>query len=284
MKNLGKYVFSLVMFLFVATQCTFGQTHTDTVFSKQIVVVKMKNGTEYTGTIKSKTTNNLVLMTENGELNLIAGNVKSINANSYKGKYRFSNSHETRYFFGPTAIPIKKFHGYYQNVLVSTNFVNVGITNHVSVGGGFELISTLLGYPIWFFTPKIAYDITPKLHAGGGVIMAGFAGEASASLGYGVFTYGTSETNVTFGAGLGYIDRTFSQAPAIMISGTHRLTSALAILSENYIIPSANTSYFGVQGLRIMSPKNAFDVGLFVSPALIDFIPALPFVGYARSF
>lgn len=71
-----------------------------------------------------------------------------------------------------------------------------------------------------------------------------------------------------------------------MISGTHRLGNSLALLSENYVIPnsSGNTSFFGIHGIRILSPKNSFDIGAIIIPNIAADIPALPFVGYARSF
>jgi hypothetical protein len=87
----------------------------------------MNNGDEFRGKILSRDQNTIVLETTNGTLNLISSNVKSINSDSYKGKFSFPNSNETRYFFGPSAIPIKQGKGYYQNVLLTSNFINIGL-------------------------------------------------------------------------------------------------------------------------------------------------------------
>lgn len=245
----------------------------------------MNNGDEFRGKIISRDQNTIVLETTNGTLNLISSNVRSINIDSYKGRFRFPNSNETRYFFGPSAIPIKKGKGYYQNVLLTTNFINYGLFKNVSIGGGVEFISLLLGNPVWFLTPKVGFKVSENSHVGGGFIMAGFAGEGTSTLGYGVYTFGNSESNLTVGAGYGLISGEFSNRPTIMVSGTHRIGNNAALLMENYFIPvGVTTNYVGTFGIRLLAPKNSFDFGLIFIPEILDVIPALPFIGYTRSF
>jgi hypothetical protein len=263
------------------TASVFAQTETDSSEQNQDVIIKMENGDEYTGQILKNDSVIIVLKTVNGEIKLIASNVRSIENYDYEGKFEFANPHDTRYFFGPTGIPIKKGKGYYQNIMVTTNFVNYGITENISIGGGFEFSSTVLGSPIWFLTPKIGFDISENVHVGGGFIMAGIAAEGSATLAYGVFTLGHSESNVSLGAGYGIISGELSEYPTIMISGTHRVSKGIALLSENYLMPNG---IFGIHGIRILSKKNSFDIGAIVIPEIADFIPALPYVGYVRVF
>tara|TARA_X000001036_G_C20602508_1_gene775533 strand:- start:309 stop:1037 length:729 start_codon:yes stop_codon:yes gene_type:complete len=242
----------------------------------------MKNGDEYKGSILKKDNERILLSMENGEINLIVSNVNSIENYDYVGKFEFANPHDTRYFFGPTGIPIKKGKGYYQNILVTTNFFNYGISNNISIGGGFEFISTVSGSPIWFLTPKIGHHISENIHMGGGFIMAGFAAEGTVTLGYGIFTVGQSETNLSVGVGYGIIAGELSDYPAIMMSGTHRISKSIALLSENYVI--RDNFYFGIHGIRILSRKNSFDIGTIVIPEIGEWIPALPYVGYVRVF
>ena len=111
--------------------------------------------------------------------------------------------------------------------------------------------------------------------------MAGFAAEGTATLGYGVFTLGQPETNLSIGAGYGLLDGELSDYPAIMISGTHRISNSIALLSENYVIQN---SFFGVHGIRILSKKNSFDIGAIVIPEIVRTLPALPYVGFVRVF
>jgi len=282
MKNLI-YKITLVALLIFTSTNLFAQE--DKVKKVQQVTITMNNGDEFSGEIIKKDDKIITLKTVNGEINLIAANVKSIENNDYDGKFSFANPHDTRYFFGPSGIPIKKGKGYYQNVMVTTNFVNVGLTNNVSIGGGFEFISTVTGNPVWFLTPKLGFEVAKNVHVGGGVIVAGIAADDIISLGYGVVTLGNTETNLTVGGGYGFGNGEISTFPTIMISGTHRVSNGLALLSENYIIPiDGNTTYLGIHGLRLLSKKNAFDIGAIVIPEIFDFIPALPYVGYARAF
>lgn len=246
------------------------------------VLITMSNGETYQGVIIDRPGDKLILRTANGELRLLKDKIASIEPLDYEGPFRFKNPHATRYFFGPSGIPLKKGEGYYQNVLLVGNFANYGISDNISVGGGFEFISTILGYPIWFFTPKVGFDLSPKAHLAGGLLVAGFASEGTASLAYGSFTLGNSESNLSAGVGYGLVDRRFSSEPAIMLAGTHRFSNGFALLSENYLVPGG--SFFGIEGFRLFSRQNAFDIGIILIPAISEFIPALPFVGYARTF
>lgn len=288
MKYTKKMLLKKILFfslLFLTTFDLYSQVPIDTIKKSERVVVKMNNGDEFRGKILGRDQNTIVLETVNGTLNLLSSNVRSINEDSYKGKFRFPNSNETRYFFGPSAIPIKQGKGYYQNVLLTSNFINYGLFKNVSIGGGVEFISLLLGNPIWFLTPKVGFKVGENSHIGGGFIMAGFAGEGTATLGYGVYTIGSSETNLTVGAGYGLISGQLSNQPTIMVSGTHRVGNNFALLAENYFIPiGASTNYIGTFGFRILAPKNSFDFGLIVIPEITEEIPGLPFIGYTRSF
>ena len=263
----------------------FSQTNSESSEQQPTVVVKMKDGEEYIGQVVRRDSENVVLRTANGEIHLIASNIRSIENYQYTGKYKFPNPQDTRYFFGPSGIPIKKGSGYYQNVLLTTNFVNYGITQNISVGGGFEFISTVMGQPIWFLTPKMGFELSENIHAAGGII-AGFAAEGVATLSYGVFTFGSSESNISLGAGYGLVDGEFSAHPAVMVAGTRRVSNSFALLTENYLLPGGDegSQYLGIHGIRILSRKNSFDIGAIIIPTIASEIPALPFVGYARAF
>lgn len=285
MKNLILKI-SILGLLTFSCNNVFSQTETDTLKQGQIVVIKMENGNEYKGIISQKDRETIVLKTANGEINLIATKVRSIENYNYEGKFEFANPHDTRYFFGPSGIPIKEGKGYYQNVLVTTNFVNFSLAKNISIGGGFEFISTSIGIPIWFLTPKVGFEIDENLYAAGGFIMAGISNYGTATLGYGVFTFGDAESNLSIGAGYGLIDGGFSDRPAFMLSGTHRVGNSISLLTENYFITDrfGNSGLFGIHGIRILSKKNSFDIGAIVIPTIVEFIPALPYVGYVRIF
>jgi small nuclear ribonucleoprotein (snRNP)-like protein len=250
------------------------------------VTVTMNNGEEFQGQLVSQDTEAIVLITENGEIKLNAKNVKSIKEDDNTSKFLFANPNDMRYFIGNSGIPLKKGKGYYQNILVLFHSAHYGITNNLSIGGGLEFLSTIQGQPIWYLTPKLAFNVSPNFHVGGGAIIMGLAGEGTASFLYGTTTFGKSETNISTGIGYGLFDGEFSKYPSITISGTHRVSNSLALVTENYIFPNdlGDPLYFGIHGIRLLSRKNSFDIGAIVIPQIAEFIRALPYISYVRVF
>lgn len=283
------YLTRLLLFLFFIVsflQAASAQAVPDTIAPAK-VIVKMKNGDEYQGRIMSMGKDTVRLATENGELNLIAANVVLISEDDNTSKYPFANPHDTRYFFGPSAIPLGKGEGYYQNIYISFNSVNYGITDYLSIGGGFEFISTITGNPVWFLTPKLGFEVANKFHLGGGLLAFGASDLGAAGILYGVATYGTSESNVSAGLGYGFAFGDLDDAATtVVLSATHRVGRSIALLTENYVFVNSfgDATLLGIQGIRILGRKNAFDVGAVIIPAAVEFIPALPYVGYVRMF
>jgi hypothetical protein len=279
---------SLISILFSVTSIqVLGQSIAiDSLKVGQKVVAKMKNGDEFKGVIKNKSDSIIVINTMNGALHLNVTNVKSIDNDDYFGKFRFPNVYDTRYFFGPSGFQLKKNKGYYQNILLTSNFVHYGITNNISIGGGFEFASLIVGYPIWFISPKVGFEISKNVHAAGGVFIAGISTEGTAALGYGVVTLGSNESNITFGAGYGYMSGAMSKKPALMLNGTHRVGNGIALLSENYFIPNSSSGFdfLGIEGIRLLFPKNSFDFGLIVAPYASSFILPIPYIGFSKHF
>jgi hypothetical protein len=252
----------------------------------QKVIITMSNGDEFRGVIVKQDAKIIILKMVNGEIKLIVSNVKSIENDEYTGAFSFDNPHDTRYFFGASGIPIDEGEGYYQNIYVLFNFVNYGVSKHFSIGGGFEFMSTVMGEPVWFLTPKFGFKLKENVHLGTGLLIGGLSNEGSFTLAYSSLTLGSTESNFTFGLGYGIADGEFTEYPVIMIAGTHRLSNHIALISENYIIPHGgnDNTAFGIQGIRILARDNAFDIGAIISPLSDSSLPALPYVGYSRSF
>ncbi len=249
----------------------------------QRVRVNLKNNEVYVGSIISQDATQLKLKTVGGDITVPNDQILSVDylQEGVSSKFRYPNPNKTRYFFGPTAIPLEKGEGYYQNVLLSSNFVNFGLSPNFSLGGGLELISLFLGEPVLFLTPKIGFKAGENLYAGTGMLVVLPTGGGDFLLPYGVITLGTAESNVSISVGIPVVEGSADSGGLISIAGFHRFSTSFAILSENYFLPSssADTPYIGIQGIRIIGRKNAFDLGLI----LTDFTP-LPYVSYVRKF
>ncbi len=190
----------------------------------------------------------------------------------------------SKYFLFPSAVPIEKGKAYYRNTLLFAHFFNYGLTENFSIGGGFEMLSLIYGAPIWFIAPKAGFQLGEDIHLGGGVVIAGIADLGTASFAYGGATLGSNETNLTVGLGYAIFDREFSEAPLTTIAAHHRISNSIALMTENYILPPIDGDLFaiGIHGIRILSRKSAFDIGLITFP--YGFVTVLPFASYTRQF
>lgn len=162
--------------------------------------------------------------------------------------------------------------------------MNFGLTKNFSIGGGLELISTFVGRPILFLTPKVGFQLEDKVYAGAGVFVviptSGGGGDGF-TLPFGVVTIGSTESNMSISFGLLFNEGAADRGSLLSISGFHRLSTSFALLTENYFVTfsDADTPYFGIQGLRIVGRKNSFDFGVILGADT-----PFPYVGYVRNF
>ncbi len=138
--------------------------------TSRVYLITLINGNSFNGKIVSKEKQQFDLKTNLGTLTLKADMVKDaerLDAKTIVSEdYWFPNPNATRYFFAPSAIPIKKGEGYYQNAYLLANMANYGITGNFSFGGG-----VILPFAA-FIAPKVGFEVTkninPCFHMGPG--------------------------------------------------------------------------------------------------------------------
>ena len=287
----------LYAFLVLATANVFGQK---TNISEPIDPIKtykieLYDGSTFIGKISQKDSVHLVMITSLiPKLEIPILKIKTIEiideSNFRSGVYWFPNPHATRYLYAPSAFNIKKGEGYYQNTwLFNTwlffNSFNVGITDNISIGGGLEVFSTFaFRDPILFITPKVGFEVTEKFHAGGGVLFARLPGVTLGTI-FGTGTYGSKDHNLTTSLGWGFVEGEFSQRPIITISGMTRVSKRVALVTENWLIPT--DSYYGVfsYGARFLGEKTAFDLAFVNNPDIAqEILIGIPFVSFTLKF
>ena len=264
----------------------------------QVCILTTNDGNTYTGILESQNEKEVVIKTESlGRLTIGNSKIKEIRIvdkqQIVNGLYYFPNPHPTRYFFASSAIPLKKGETYFQNIYILMNGVQVGITDHFSVGGGVVV-------PFAFYlNPKFGFKLAQNVHIGGGIWVASSV-LASLSfgvgMGYGSFTLGDNESNVTVNVGLGAARSgnsswEFASQPMYTVSGMSRLSKRCALISENWFIAARrgasnvyeyNSLFSG--GIRILGENNSFDIALvlpfFGGGSTIGF----PYFGYVFKF
>lgn len=219
--------------------------------------------------------------------------LEEINTSQYKkGEYWFDNPHASRYLIGPSAFNLKKGEGYYQNTWIFLNSFNVGITNHISVGGGLEFLSTFGSLtqgafqPIFFLTPKASFQVSERFHAGAGILYIHVPGnEANGGICYGMATYGNTNNNVTAGFGWFFSDFSFNSRPVITLSGMKRISRKVGLISENWIIPTNGYTGLFSYGIRFFGEKMAVDLAFINNRDIFDFLfIGIPYVDFVVKF
>lgn len=209
------------------------------------IVIEAANGKTYIGEMIGLNGGLVILNTGSaGIISFQANMISKITSYSLfasrKGSIWFANPNATRYFFAPSAIPLKKKEGYFQNAYIIGNSVNVGITNNLTVGGGVVI-------PFLFYiTPKVSLKLTERFYAGAGILFTqSFLSEMglSAGVAYGLTTYGSAEHNITLGAGYGFasFDNKYSATPGPIatVNGMTRVSKKISLVTENWMIPRA---------------------------------------------
>ncbi|WP_242922780.1 hypothetical protein [Pontibacter liquoris] len=257
-------------------------------------VVETNDGSLIQGILLGQDELNIRLRTESaGDITIPKSRVKRLQElderNFKNGVYWFENPNATRYLFGPSAFSLRKGEMYYQNTYLTVNSFNYGITDNFTLGGGFELISTVTGTPVFFLTPKYTFPVSEKLRAGAGILYLNAANIeeefSGLGVGYGIVTYGSTDNNATLGLGYGYVDGSFSSKPIITFSGMRRVGRKVGLVTENWLAPT--DGYYGIYsyGLRFMGEKLTVDLAFINNPDIAqEIFIGVPYVDFVIKF
>lgn len=299
-----RHIFFLLVSIFVCLfQDVFAQTKPIDSQINKTYKVELTDGMVFIGKIIGKESDTIVLKTPIIQrIEITTNSIKSMTeldeTQIKDGNYWFTNPHASRYLFGPSAFNLKKGEGYYQNTMLVLNSFNVGVTDNISIGGGFELISTFGSIatnnfePLLFITPKVSFEVTEDFHAGAGLYYVNTPSfelvsrnGSGLAIAYGIGTYGSKDHNITGGLGWGFVQGQFEQKPIITVSGMTRITQKTALVTENWLI--SNDNYYSVfsYGVRFFGDNLAVDLA-FVNNSDIaeEFIIGFPWVSFVVKF
>jgi hypothetical protein len=206
------------------------------------------------------------------------------------------NPHATRLLFAPTAIPLRRGEGYVADFWIFFASAATGVTDRFTLGVGMSLLPLDdFADNIFYALPKYTVVSQPRLKVALGALMAsvpwtrnddGNRRRQSLGILYGVATTGSPESNLTLGAGWGYVGGTLANKPVLTVGGQHRATKRIALISENWFVPFDNdVGGFVSYGVRMLGEKIAVDLALG-SPVGADtfYFPGIPLLGFAFKF
>jgi hypothetical protein len=193
------------------------------------------------------------------------------------GEFWPTDSNPTRLFFAPTGRSLKKGEAYLGVYEVMLPFVQYGVTDRISLGGGTPLFFGGGGDQPFWFTPKVRVLSSQSTDLSVGVLHFVNMGDASVGIAYAVITEGTSDGAVTLGAGYAYAshDRNRAGSLVAMLGGEKRVSRRMKLVTENYWFNGVGLVSGGV---RFLGERLTVDLGL-VSP-ITEALVAAPMINF----
>jgi len=244
----------------------------------------LKDGSRMYGTVERETDQEVGFRTQAGatvtarrqeivSLRLVKGRIED-------GEFIRPDLHRSRLFFAPTGRSLAKGQvsvGVFQFL---APFVQIGVTDRLSVGGGTPLVFGIDDWdrPFWL-TPKFQVVNSARVQASVGVLHVFDVGGDGGGIAYGVGTFGSSDNAITAGVGLGYSgdDRT----GVVMVGGERRVRSNIKLLTENYMWKNGDGILSG--GIRFLGERLSADLALAV-PVGVGELIAFPVVNFVYVF
>ena len=244
----------------------------------------LKDGSRIYGTIERESADEVVLRTQAGAV-LTArreeiASLKLVKGRIERGEFLRPDRHRTRLFFAPTGRSLAQGEVSFGVFYFVAPFVQVGVTDRFSMGGGTPLLFGVDDWnrPFWV-TPKFQVVRTEQAQAAVGLLHVFDTDGDSAGIAYGVSTFGNSDNAATVGAGLAYAgdDRGW----IVMGGGEGRVSRHVKLITENYMWRNGDGILSA--GVRFLGDRLSADVGLAIPIGIGDFI-AVPVVNFAYVF
>jgi len=234
-------------------------------YVRSMLELVLKDGSRAYGVVVAEDGIDIVFRTSSGaELKTPRARIASlrpVTGRMVGGEFRREDPNGTRLAFGPTARAVPRGEAYlavYQGIVP---FVQVGVTDRFSIGGGTPLVFAFEDWdrPYWV-SPKLQVYSGETASAAVGLFHA-FAGDESAGVAYGVYTREQPRGAFTLGAGLGYSDDGVAGA-VVMVGGEVPVRRNIKWITENYALSGAVVSSGGV---RFFGERLAADLVIAVA-------------------
>lgn len=266
--------------------------------STVVHAIHMREGSRIVGRIVAVTADSVRVVSASSTTTVSRGAVREVRQYAasamHDGELWPENPHATRLLFSPTAIPLRKGEGYFSDFWLFVLSAAGGVTDRFTLGAGMTLIPGInFGDNVFYLLPKYTLVDQPRIKfAIGGLValVGGFSSDSrdAASVGilYGVATTGTHESNLTLGAGWGYVGDQLADKPVVTLGGQHRVSKRVALISENWFLPFEGDALgFVTYGLRFLGEKLAVD---FAFGNTLErggqLFPGVPLLGFSVKF
>jgi hypothetical protein len=250
----------------------------------EILELVLRDGSRLFGAVERQDDYEVVFRAESGAVITVRRadvvSLRPVRGRVRDGEFVRSDAHRTRLFFGPTARTLDAGStsvGVFEFLMP---FVQVGVTDRLSLGGGTPLV---FGFdeserPFWV-TPKFQVYRDDRAQAAIGVFHIFNVDGIGAGIAYGVGTFGSEDQAVTVGAGMAYAND--SRGAVVMIGGETRPRGNLKLMTENYVWSNGHGIVSG--GVRFIGERLSADVGL-AAPWGVEGFVVFPVVNFVYVF
>jgi hypothetical protein len=186
-------------------------------------------------------------------------------------------------------LPQTKGEVYWNNVSFEYNTIQFGVTEHLSMGMGGFLFTSLTGNLVLLPNVKYSFKISEKSHIAVGALIAvlharGGGGSPSASLPFIVYTHGDSEANISGGIGWANVsDYGWAPKPTGYMAGMKRIARNWVFQGEAYMLNNNTENSIYIATFRNIKPTSSWDFGI-VSLHFGTTNFSLPIIGYTLKF
>lgn len=250
--------------------------------STKIQLITLRDGSSLVGRIVAVRGDTVDFEMSVGHVPILVGDIRELKETAvgtmHDGEYWAANPNATRLFFAPSGQMLKKGEGYFADYELFFPGFAYGITDNISVGGGVSLIPAGLDEQVYYFTPKVGMSFGDQIHVSAGLLVAGTKG-GTGGIGYGAGTFGNGDASVTVGVGYGFAGGDIESKPVAMLGGEKRISRRVALVTENYLLPTSEDNLVYSFGLRFIGEKLTTDLALFnVAGSGIIGLPYVDFV------
>ena len=266
---------------------------------RELSRITLKDGQELHGVVVRQDSQVVVVELADGDrLELPARQVKDITAEHNaqvrdNGEIWFQDPNRTRYLYAPSGMMLRQGEGYFSQKELFFSSLNYGLTDYITVQAGAVLPAWLLGAPGFNFIGgiKVGTSVGDRLHlavGAQGLVLPGFGGGSGGTAGFlfGTATYGTPDAHLSLGVGKPFtLSNSGGELDSNIIatlSGNVRLSQRVALVTENWLIPTLGTStselpMLNSLAVRLFGESWAVDLGGIRVPGLPIPIPWLDF-------
>ncbi|WPB73872.1 hypothetical protein KYC5002_33150 [Archangium violaceum] len=265
---------------------------------RELSRITLKDGQELHGVVVRQDNQVVVVELADGDrLELPARQVKDIaverNAQVRdNGEIWFQDPNRTRYLYAPSGMMLRQGEGYFSQKELFFSSINYGLTDFITVQAGAVFPAWVINGGFNFIGGvKVGGSVGDRLHLAAGaqgLVIPGVAGGLGGTLGFvfGTATYGTPDAHLSLGVGKpftlsnsgGELDRNIIAT----LSGNVRLSQRVALVTENWLIPTLGTGtgdlpMLNSLAVRLFGESWAVDLGGIRVPGLPIPIPWLDF-------